>query len=437
VTTEIAPVGAGLSIAYVPHKRQAELHASRARFRIAIKGRQSGGTLAAVVEIVQFAMSHPRAQLYWVTAALSLKSRAWRALAQVIPAKLIRRKSEVDLSIELKNGARIQIRSADSPDTQLVSETLDGVVCDEFAQYDDQVWPMHIRPMLATTNGWALFVGTPRGHNWAHDLYLRGLADDPEWASFRWPSTASPYFTKTEYLRAKTEMPERIFAQEIEAEFVSGSGAVFRNIESCIGPLAQPDDNNVLGVDIAKVKDFTVLHVLNSRRETVFTDRFNRLDYGLQKTRIIDAYRRFNCRMAIVDSTGLGSPIVDDLRRSILVDAVNLTSGRKAELIEGLMILLDQGIIRIPNDETLLGELRAFTFETTPSGHDRYEAPSGRHDDHVIALALAAYGLRGYPLQPAPPAPDKRGQFERLLDDHVGLEMRRSNGEWVDGESDW
>jgi len=430
VTTDLARVGTGLSIAYEPHEKQAEVHASRARFRVVIKGRQSGGTLLAVVEIVQYAMSHPRAQLYWVTSALSLKSKAWRSLAQVIPAKLIRRKSEVDLSIELKNGARIQIRSADSPDTQLVSETLDGVVLDEFAQYDATVWPMHVRPMLATTNGWAIFVGTPRGHNWAHDLYQYGLSGHPDWASFRWASTASPYFSSEEYLRAKLEMPERIFSQEIEAEFVSGSGAVFRNIDACIGVQGQLDGNSVLGIDLAKVKDFTVVHVLNSRRETIETGRWNKLDWGLTKARIGEIYRRVGAVKAVVDATGLGSPIVDDLRRvGLNVEPVSLTSESKADIIENLMVLLDQGAIRIPNDAGLIGELRAFTFETLPSGRDRYEAPSGKHDDQVIALALAAWGLRNIPpTWSFPPVPQ-----QETLNDWIRRDIARLQREHTPG----
>jgi len=42
----------------------------------------------------------------------------------------------------------------------------------------------------------------------------------------------------------------------------------------------------------------------------------------------------------------------------------------------------------------LTAELRAFTMERLPSGNFRYAAPSGMHDDCVMALALAWYARR-------------------------------------------
>jgi hypothetical protein len=390
VTTEAS----GLTIAYRPTPTQAAVHACEKRFRCVVAGRQSGKTLLAVVEIAQYALSHPRSNLYWVTASYRTKDRAWRGLLEVIPRSPIRRKHETELFIELRNGSRIAIRSADAKDS-LVSETLHGVVCDEFAQWDEDVWTMNLRPMLATTNGWALFIGTPRGLNWAHALYLRGLGDDPDWASFHWPSSASPYFGADEVERARREMPERIFRQEVEASFEQSGGAVFRNVESCFGPLVAADGYTVMGVDLARTQDYTAIHLLNSRRETVQASRWQRVDWATTKARIIDSYRKHQCVRAVVDATGVGDPIVEDLiRAGLAVAPLKFTNESKSNLIERLMLLFEQTAIRIPRDYLpLYEELNAFTFETLPSGRDRFSAPDGRHDDTVIALALAAHGL--------------------------------------------
>lgn len=45
----------------------------------------------------------------------------------------------------------------------------------------------------------------------------------------------SPFWTEEEIERAKTEMPQEVFRQEMLAEFIDGDGSVFRNIQQCIG----------------------------------------------------------------------------------------------------------------------------------------------------------------------------------------------------------
>jgi len=48
----------------------------------------------------------------------------------------------------------------------------------------------------------------------------------------------------------------------------------------------------------------------------------------------------------------------------------------------------------IPSEEKSI-EFGAYTYTVMPSGHVKYEAPRGFHDDIVIAVALMAYGLIG------------------------------------------
>ena len=69
------------------------------------------------------------------------------------------------------------------------------------------------------------------------------------------------------------------------------------------------------------------------------------------------------------------------------------TNASKAEAIEALALAFERGEIRIPNDPVLIGELQAFEAKPLPSGLMRYEAPSGGHDDIVMALAIAWQGI--------------------------------------------
>lgn len=426
---------AALRLAYEPHERQARVHASAARFRVVIAGRQSGKTRTGIAEIAQWAMEAPGRQLWWVTASLKTKDKAWRDLLEHMPRSLIRTTHATELYIELHNGSRITIRSAAAPES-LVSETLDGIVCDEFAQWPSEIWHQLLRPMLTVRTAPVLFIGSPRGRNWAYDLYQSALAsDDPEWAAFHWSSRESPYFSQEEWDKAERETPARVFQQEYLAEFLAdGNGDVFRNVDAAIGPLGKPDNFTVLGVDLARVKDSTCIWALNSAGETVEVQRFNDLSWAIQAPRIMEAYQRLRACKVLLDVTGMhvGSDAVqDDLRsRGLIVEPVTITGGLKRSLIEALMLRFDNGSIRIPNDPVVLDEFKSFTYETLPSGYDRYSAPGGRHDDTVLACALAVYGIRQFAGRRIAPPPKSELELwiERDLQRAVASQNPQGSG---------
>jgi len=79
------------------------------------------------------------------------------------------------------------------------------------------------------------------------------------------------------------------------------------------------------------------------------------------------------------------------------------TGQSKKELIEKLSIYIEQLKVFIPNNETLIDELKAFGYTMTDAGNIRYNAPEGLHDDCVISLALAVWKLRGRKVGPAEP----------------------------------
>lgn len=386
---------ADFDLKYQPHYYQRLVHRSDAKFRVVVAGRQSGKTLTGVAEIISWVLEgEPLSQFWWVTASTKTQDKAWRDLLEHIPPHIIGRTNETHRFIEFTNKSRITIRSAEG-EGSLVSERLHGFVADEFAQWKPDVVQILMPAIGTVPEAKVLFIGTPRGRNYAYDLFQQGMRGDPQWESFHWRSDQSPFFSKEEFERARRETPERYFRQEYLAEFVEGGGEVFRNVDNCISQYAEPDHFNVMGLDLARVKDWTVGYILNSKRESVEFQRFQRMDWSFQKLRVIEMYRRNRCIRCVVDGTGVGDVVAEDLRRAGLnVEVIKFTLETKANLIENLMLLFEQGVIRIPNDPLLLEELKSFTFESLPSGADRYEAPEGRHDDMVIGLALAAWGAR-------------------------------------------
>ena len=50
--------------------------------------------------------------------------------------------------------------------------------------------------------------------------------------------------------------------------------------------------------------------------------------------------------------------------------------------------------------EVLTAEMRRYEYDIGPTGQISYAAPSGYHDDCVMALALAVWGCRTYGVEP-------------------------------------
>jgi phage terminase large subunit len=125
--------------------------------------------------------------------------------------------NESELRVDLPNGARITLYGADNYDT-LRGIYLDGVVLDEYAQMSPKAWSEVIRPALSDRLGWAIFIGTPKGHNSFYDLYQYGQ-NDPEWYAASFRASETEIIPKKELDAARAIMSEDEFNQEFECSF--------------------------------------------------------------------------------------------------------------------------------------------------------------------------------------------------------------------------
>lgn len=138
--------------------------------------------------------------------------------------------NETELTFELKNGSTIALKGADNYDS-LRGVGLDFLVLDEFADIDPEAWYETLRPTLSDREGHALFIGTPKGMNWAHDLYNFSSEYPDEWASFQYTTIDGGNVTEEEILAAKRTLDIRTFRQEYLATFETFSGRVFYAFE--------------------------------------------------------------------------------------------------------------------------------------------------------------------------------------------------------------
>ncbi|MGD8719470.1 MAG: hypothetical protein PVH29_11710 [Candidatus Zixiibacteriota bacterium] len=303
--------------------------------------------------------------------------------------------------LTLANGAKIILRSMDNADA-VRPLSVAGLVAEEFSLWSRYAWEECVRPTLMAREAPALFIFTPKGLNQAHELWARAAAGEPGYVGFHYSSYDGILPAASIDAEAHS-FPENVYRQEIMAEFLGDMGGVFRGVRECVaGDMEDPDDGEtyVIGCDLAKTTDFTVLCVLKrSSRALVHFERFNQLDWEFQVATVRGVSRRYHGATVWLDSSGLGDPVHDRLKAlGVPVRGYKFTAETKRRLVENLALAIAERDVRFPDVPVLMNELEIYAAEQLPGGGIRYGAPAGYHDDAVTALALACWGLgRGGP----------------------------------------
>lgn len=340
-------------------------------------------------------------------------------LFNIIPEELITRKNEQELVVYFKNGSILQLKGADDPDS-LRGAGPYGVVLDEFATMKREAWDI-IEPILRANGGWCWIVGTPKGKNHLFEFYQRGQQGHHEWKSWRLKASESGIIPYDQLEESKKTSTQATWNQEYECEFLEGEGSVFRGLRSILTAIPKKPELGhmyVIGVDLAKVQDYTAVRVFDrATNSQVYSDRWQSLEWPYQKAKIASIARHYNNALVMLDATGLGDPIADDLIRSgVAIEPIKITEPLKKELVEKLSIWVEQEQFTLINQEETIFEYDNFSYEIGPTGKIRYGARSGFHDDIVMADALAVWGLQPVVKQEqAKPKPYIQSIYEQQL----------------------
>lgn len=383
------------------HVFQQNIIGSKARLKVVNAGRGSGKTAVASYEALKTFLADDK-QILIVAPSYGLTERIMEYLTKWINIGFPNLRAGISSrpfpKIITPWNSQIECKSATEP-TGILGKRYDLTVLDEASRIPKKVYETYIFP-TTSAGGKELIISTPFGKNWFYEKWLKAKEMD---GAFHFTSRDNPYFPAEEWERAKGILPEDVFKQEYCAEFLESAASVFRGIrdivkDDCLKD-AEPQHFYIMGVDLGKHQDFTVLSVIDRfNNNLVYFDRFQKIDYAFQKERMIAVAKRYNARI-IVDSTVVGEPIREDLERAgLMVDDFKFSNQSKKELIEKLSIFIEQKHVWIPPRMELLDELESFGYEMTEKGNITYSAPTGLHDDCVISLALAVWGL--FPGQP-------------------------------------
>jgi hypothetical protein len=181
-----------------------------------------------------------------------------------------------------------------------------------------------------------------------------------------------------------------------------------------------------IGVDLGQASDPTAIAVVRKLAEDAADERpvfqvghLERIPLNTPYPGVVQHAKRLlgkpplrgNAEL-VIDFTGVGRPVFDMFQAvGVTPIGVSITSGDQAVaeglvwkvpkliLISRLQALLHDGRLKIqkelPEAPVLVAELQDMRAEVTDSGHWRFGARAGKHDDLVLALAIAVWRSYG------------------------------------------
>ena len=227
---------------------QSEIFMNQSRFRVCVAGRRFGKTFLSTGALLNAAVGGKNRNCWYVAPTYgSAKEIAWNMLIHTIPEEYVSKTNESSLMIRLINGSVISLKGAEKPNN-LRGRALDFVVLDEFADMRPEAWYEVIRPSLSDRQGSAMFIGTPKGRNHFYDLWVKGMDSAEGWSSFQYTTIEGGNVPESEIEAAKSDLDERTFNQEYQAQFVTYAGLIYYGFSRESSVLDMKDDNGTLHI---------------------------------------------------------------------------------------------------------------------------------------------------------------------------------------------
>lgn len=212
---------ATVTLEIVPREPFRSFIKRKERWACIVAHRRAGKTVAVLQDAIKRAVEHKGREprfAYIAPTYQQAKDVAWSYLKDYtagIPGVKV---SESELAVTLPhNGARIRLYGSDNYD-RLRGLYLDGAIIDEAGDQDPRAWPEVIRPALSDRQGWATFIGTPKGRNAFHKIYQLSRKDE-DWFSLSLPASETQLLPHSELESARKMMTVEQYAQEYECSF--------------------------------------------------------------------------------------------------------------------------------------------------------------------------------------------------------------------------
>lgn len=390
-----------------PFPYQAKLLEDASKRIVACMGRQTGKTTIIALKAIYFADTNRDVIVLITSPSLRQSMIMFDRIASFVFSAAYLRNRVVRATgtlIQFENGSRII--ALPCSEHMLRGYTANMVILDEASWIPEQVITQILFPMLSTTDGYAIFLSTP----WDKNHFFYRAFVNPAYSVHRVKSNECP-LVKPEFLEEMQQnMTHEAYLMEYEAEFVEALNSYFplALIRACV-ELAQRlgvelctsleasfiSGDYYAGVDFGKLQDYSVLTVLKREGDTLKLVYLYQFPLETPYTQVIGhlvrANQKFQFRSVLVDQTGVGEPVLEEIRNQGLrnVGGVKFTVQTKEELLTSLKIAMEQNRLAIPYHRQLCQQINEQQHEYSKSGHLQFSHPENSHDDMLWALALA------------------------------------------------
>ena len=317
------------------------------------------------------------------------------------------------------------------------------LVVDESPLIDDKLFIDNVEPAIVANKAPFINLGTPKSkdnHMYRY-LYDDGYADTFKRLHYSWRDAvnkgeaySAPY-TEEEMLDKMTEWGEDsvYWRTEYECEFVESVSNVFNpeKIKACYdnyilnkldGDGDKGGSNITVGVDIGKSVNSTVISAWSLEKSDeeniarlIYIEEINARtgghDIPYQRQRIMDVTNQLGANRLIVDCTGIGGAVEQDLRLACMNSNVHFVAfvftggpkGTKTQMYRDFVSYVQQSRVKVPNPEGLEPNEAKLIHKWTKEHIDleytmdvankteKISAPSSKHDDYCDSSAMAVH----------------------------------------------
>ena len=298
----------------------------------------------------------------------------------------------------------------------------DYVFIDEASVVPGDMITSEIMMMLTKPGASLVMSGTPMGTD---HVFRKAFLDTQRYSVHHYASYQSPLVSPSQLAEWKEVMTSEEWQREVEGLWVEALHTFFPMdlIVSCVDPeLGNPDSPKAYiedmeklkpeqkllgpyyaGLDLGKQMDFSVLAVVQKNRDgEIRLVHKHQFPLGTNYPEVVGYVARaqqvFGFERLNVDKGGIGDAIVDELNsvRIPSVEGVFFTDAEKENMLNNVKLLMEKKRLKIAGDDKALivqvnEQEYAYLQPKTAQEriHLKFWHPQGKHDDQLMALALA------------------------------------------------
>ena len=365
-------------------------------------GSASGKTLFAEVMLIEYLCKQNKFNAY-ISPSFSQGRKVYRELIELLsPSGIITKANSSTLTIETKYGSTFQAFSMETPNA-IRGYTVSGIlVMDEVSFFPDTLpdgsepWSSVIMPITKARKPKVLVISTPKGKRGLfYEMYLRGVAQEKGFREITATIYDDKLVTEEEIEDIKRRVSPMAFEEEFMVKFLDSSVTFFRGYENVFSDYVYNENvKQWIGIDLsANGEDATIVTKVNELMQVKQYKVDGTLDSKYRQ--IADIINSTgNLQMSYLEINGIGAVMLNEIQKLVSNKSKlrewTTTNQTKEKAVSTLAMAIANKEIHFNNeDKELFSELGTFIVKYTKTGHMQFEALAGRHDDRVMALAIA------------------------------------------------